>query len=408
MFNEEVWVAGLTAIVVWATARVGMLGTSASDRATAVRWLVLAGVASGLASLTKLTGVLAPAVAVATLLLQALSADAALARARVRQALLVGAIAAALGGWFYVRQWALTGTPWPPGFSGHTLMLSMPPGERSLLDYVRVPLATFRAPLATHPDLLRSVWGTTYAGIWFDAHRHFVPREGAAIAPVSTFLLTLALVPTAAFAVGVGSALRSLAGDDAGSASTRGVRALELPLLVLTGATLSGFVLYTIANPWFATTKGPYLLGLCVPFAFYASRTLERWIAHPAAGWPLLVGLAALALGCAMAFHFETPLWDWGTRPSGPGLPWRGALGRAARRATSLVHGARRRPRRRRSRPEAERLRGARCAGSRTRPGVARARSHPRRGARGGSTRARPSMHRAEPRAGPSANHSVR
>jgi len=52
----------------------------------------------------------------------------------------------------------------------------MPPGERSVGDYLRLPWATFLDPQVMNDDLLRSVWGTTYASIWFDSHRHFLPR----------------------------------------------------------------------------------------------------------------------------------------------------------------------------------------------------------------------------------------
>ena len=60
-------------------------------------------------------------------------------------------------------------------------------------------------------------------------------------------------------------------------------------------------MLYTWRNPWFAAVKGTSLLGLSLPFAFYASEVLERWTRGCGAAlvWLLLVGLAVCATLCS-------------------------------------------------------------------------------------------------------------
>ena len=143
------------------------------------------------------------------------------------------------------------------------------PDERALADYLRVPLATFRDPQLLNPDLLRSVWGSTYVTVWFDGHRYFLPREGRAVSALGGVTLLLALLPTAAFAAGLARGAGRL---------RRGQGAADLPLLLLTALTLAGYAFYTWRNPWFAVVKGTSLLGLSLPFAFYASETLAGWL----------------------------------------------------------------------------------------------------------------------------------
>ena len=55
--------------------------------------------------------------------------------------------------------------------------------------------ATWTDPQALNPDLLRSVWGTAYASLWFDGHRSFLPVEGDAVRRLGTVTLLLALLP---------------------------------------------------------------------------------------------------------------------------------------------------------------------------------------------------------------------
>jgi len=73
---------------------------------------------------------------------------------------------------------------------------------------------------------------------------------------LGTAVLLLALLPSLAFLIGVGSGIRR-------AVSTSG--APDLPLLLLAGFTLAGYVLFTWRNPWFSTVKGTYLLARCSP-----------------------------------------------------------------------------------------------------------------------------------------------
>ncbi|MFP6639528.1 MAG: hypothetical protein VCC04_04730, partial [Myxococcota bacterium] len=63
---------------------------------------------------------------------------------------------------------------------------------------------------------------------------------------------------------------------------------------------------------------------LSLPFAWYASDPLARWVAQPGARrWIVVVWLAAL--GLVVTLTFTTGLvFD---KLDGPGLPWRATLG---------------------------------------------------------------------------------
>ena len=244
------------------------------------------GIFAGLAWLTKLTGVLVGAAAVLSFALEGFRRRR-LRTAAVRCAV-VGLLAGTLGGWFYARNLALYGYLYPQDLAVHAEMHRQRPGERTLFDYVYVPVATFTRPLV-RPDLLRSVWGGTYATLWFDGHRHFLPEQGEAVRRTGTAILLLALLPTLAFAAGVGAGVRR--------AFARCGQP-DPPLLSLVGLTLAGYVLFTWSNPWWSTVKGTYLLGAMLPFAFYASEPLARWTERrglrSALVWTALAALAAL------------------------------------------------------------------------------------------------------------------
>jgi 4-amino-4-deoxy-L-arabinose transferase-like glycosyltransferase len=305
MINEEMLAAMFVSLAVFALARPPAVS---GDGRAELRWASRVGLAGGLAVLTKLSGALCVGAAAAWFALRGWRRSS-LRRAAASIALAM-LVAALVGGWFYARNRIEYGYFQPHALPVHARMFTMPPGERSPLDYLRVPLATWIDPQALNPDLLRSVWGTAYGSLWFDAHRSFLPVEGDGVRRLGTATLLLALLPTLAFAVGLGRGVR------------RGLRSegeVDAPLLILTGLTLAGFALYTWRNPWFAVVKGTSLLGLCLPFAFYASEVLDGWTrrrtAVAATVWSLLVLLAvAVTLSSTFNLAFE--------KTELPGLEW--------------------------------------------------------------------------------------
>lgn len=308
MFSEEILASTWSGLAVVAGALFVTDGRLSAGGRDATKRAALVGLLAGLAWLTKLSGVLVlGAVAVGW-------TATATRRGELRAALpplaaLVG-VALLVGGWFYARNLAVYGYLYPQDLAVHGLMHTMPPGERHVLDYMRFPLATFSDPQLLNPDLLRSVWGSTYATLWFDGHRHFLPSSAAAT-QAGRLLLLLALLPTAAFVDGVvRGGLRWW--RDPGSAD--GV------LLALLGLTLAGYVAFTWSNPWFATLKGSYLLGASVPFAYYASESLERWLsAGGGRARAVGAGLALLFVAVALVFTIGIVF----VKLDATGLPWR-------------------------------------------------------------------------------------
>jgi 4-amino-4-deoxy-L-arabinose transferase-like glycosyltransferase len=289
MVNEELLCATFTSLALWGLAR-----PPDPDPGRGLLRAGLCGLAAGLALLSKLTGALSVACVAIALGVEALRRrDPARGAREVGVALAVAALA---GGWFYARNRWLYGYFQPFGLSAHQLMFSMPPGSRSLLDYVYLPLSTFRDPQLLDPGLLRSVWGSTYASLWFDAHRFFLPTDSEAVRRLGTAMLLLGLLPTAAFAAGLArGARRALRGDP-----------LDVPLVSLVLLSLAGFAAYTWRNPWFAVVKGTSLLGLCVPYAVYASESLRDWISRGRAQAVAIAALLALlAIGVTASGTFD-------------------------------------------------------------------------------------------------------
>lgn len=270
------------------------------------------GIVCGLALLTKLTGVLV-ACAVCGALLFETWRRGSLRWGAVRIGLVVMSVLA-VGGWFFVRNWILYGYLYPHGLEVHRVMFTMPPGVRHLSDYLSFPLAIWTNPQVLDRDLLRSVWGSTYVTAWFDGHRAFLPHGVPLVDRVGGVLLVLGLLPTAAFLVGVVRGARRVLAQRS---------AADVALLLLIGLTLVGYVLFSWRNPFFAVLKASFLLGLSVPFAFYASEVLDGWIGRGerVAGRAVMTVLLAGALLVAATFTQSRLLWNM-DHMQRPGMVW--------------------------------------------------------------------------------------
>lgn len=269
------------------------------------------GAVGGLALLTKLTGVLVLiAVAGAYTLDAWRRGKLERALGPVAWMLFVGAV---VGGWFYVNNLIQYGYLYPHGLETHKIMFTMPPGERWITDYLRLPLAIWTDPQAVNPDLLRSIWGSTYVSIWFDGHRVFLPRSLTSVTNVGTVILTLALVPTAAFGLGIIRGIKR---------AWRAPGGLDSLLLILVAVTLAGYVVFTWKNPWFVTSKGSFLLCLSIPFAYYASDALMGWLRRPGlVRVGIVVALGILLVTIAGTFTYSELFWNT-SHMSKPGVLW--------------------------------------------------------------------------------------
>jgi len=308
MLTEEVLVTSLISLVI-----VGVgLELADSKRPFAPLFdTVKLGVFGGLAFLTKLTGVLVVVASAGAYLIEGWRRKA-FGPAFLRGVIL-GAVTAVVGGWYYVRNLILYGYLYPHGLEAHKVMFTMPPGDRQFLDYLRFPLATWTDPQVLNPDLLRSVWGSTYVTMWFDGHRHFLPTDTPAVTHVGTVILVLALLPTLAYLVGLVRGIQRAAWAGSG---------LDTLLLLVVGITLGGYVLFTWRNPWYPVHKASFLLSLAVPFSYYTSEVLDDWLkkgpAIRAVIWPILAVLLVLILA---TFTFSRLFWNV-DHMNGPGVVW--------------------------------------------------------------------------------------
>ena len=178
------------------------------------------------------------------------------------------------------------------------------------MDYITVPAATWTDPQLLNEDLLHSVWGSTFATIWFDGHRYFLPQESPSVSRLGTAVLLFAILPSFAFIVGVVGGVRR---------TWRSLDGPDTPLLLTILISTAGFALFTYRNPWYVVVKGTSLLALCLPFSFYASEAVARWTRRPGAlSTAIWIALAGLALVVAATSTFDL-LFE---KTEVPGLPW--------------------------------------------------------------------------------------
>ena len=86
---------------------------------------------------------------------------------------------------------------------------------------------------------------------------------------------------------------------------------------------LGGIYALHFQQSWFATLKASYLLGISIPFAWYASQRLAFWVAR-AGALRFVVTLWLATLGIAVTLTFTTGLIF--EKIDGPGLPWQTTL----------------------------------------------------------------------------------
>jgi hypothetical protein len=306
MLGEEILTTALVTFSV-----VGLMaefGRADSERSDLLR-PALFGAVAGLALLTKMSAVLAVAASCVVLLAEGPRRGWTKA---LGSTLSFGLAASVVGGWFYLHNLATYGYLYPHGLPVHALMFEMPPGVRSLSDYLRIPAAAFGPAQASDADLLHSVWGSLWASIWFDTHRAFVPLHPTkGLRAAAHLLLVLGLVPAAAFVTGLVRGARRAVVEASGP---------DRLLVALTAALLAGFVAFTWQNPWFASIKGGYLLGLSAPYAVYASETMQRWMRdRPWSAWPIGAVLATLCLVTAVTFSYNLRF----VKMEYPGTEWR-------------------------------------------------------------------------------------
>lgn len=266
MIGNEALAAGMVALALWPLMRL-------QQQPRDLRMAALAGLACGAALWVKYTTVLLAGAIVVVF------ARARPDRRLFAAAALCVAVMTAVAAPVYVRNWIVAGTPVPltrdrePMRSAEEAMTIR---ERRFIDFVWVPPGALLRPSLYHEpgkigsyfnrnEAMTSVWGMTYASLWFDpfGHRTRVRdhRDGVWYGPV---LALLGLAPTLAMLAGFVLCWIDLV-------RKRG-RSPEAPATALATLGLLGFTAIAIGAPSPAALKGSYLLGMGVPAAIFYAR----------------------------------------------------------------------------------------------------------------------------------------
>ena len=223
MLSEEILTMSLISLVLVGVALDASEEPASQSPLSRMAWL---GLLAGLAFLTKLTGALVIVAAAGAYLIMGWR-EKRLSATLPKVSLLVG-VASVVGGWFYVHNLVTYGYLYPHGLSTHQIMFAMPPGDRQILDYFRLPLALITDPQILNPDLQRSIWGSTWLTMWFDGHRHFLPIQNPDVTRMGSVILALSILPMTGFAIGLSRGIvrawRNTRGPDTASSRTARTR----------------------------------------------------------------------------------------------------------------------------------------------------------------------------------------
>jgi hypothetical protein len=235
----------------------------------------LAGLAIGIALLTKVSAVLVLAVAGATLGLRALRERplAASLRRNTLRGLVLACVAVAIASPYYARNVREFGTPFKMSRDNPDvarLESSQEPGSRTWVDFVALPPKLLLDPDPRKEHLLHSVWGSAYAQMWADSRAswdHLGERHEPHIRRARSLMTILGLAPT----------LLALLGGVLGFLDVlRGRRApVYVPLFASAAVSLGSFAYFAVAAPQFSALKASYLLGLTLPYAVFLARAVE-------------------------------------------------------------------------------------------------------------------------------------
>jgi hypothetical protein len=221
------------------------------------------GLLCGLAMLSKYTGVFITASVVLALAMRASARE----RRSWLPVIAAATTAAGVGGWFYVRNLKLFGTPFPGVWTGVLRWrISQFPGYTTASFFTHLGGSLVRDP---ENSVFASFWDGLYATLWTGVQScGFLDRRDPAVLRLEGVILCLALVPTAAVAMGFFAAARSVVRD--------GWESRYLVPVLTSMFTVAGLIHFTLQVPFFSSVKARYLWSLLIPAALFAALGLDR------------------------------------------------------------------------------------------------------------------------------------
>jgi 4-amino-4-deoxy-L-arabinose transferase-like glycosyltransferase len=259
----------------------------------------LAGLFAGLALATKYTGIFVAAAVAVPFLRPGLGP---LGR---RSLALAGVVIVCFAGPIYARNIAMVGSLFPM-----TRVLepvaraerTLTPRPRHVLDYFSFPADAIRRPsiyqvAGAPPDnrnrnrAMTSVWGLTYASLWYDPFGTRIPLDYHQDKVVAGPLLAgLGAVPTAVMLLGFLEAIRRLIRSR--------FRCADAPLTVMAVTGLVLYVAFTWRAPSLSAVKGSYLLPLAPAAGVFFARALDLL---PKGARALVVVVTTAAVAASLA-----------------------------------------------------------------------------------------------------------
>lgn len=258
----------------------------------------------GLALLAKFSGVIPLSAVLAALAVRPIfRARPEFSRACIRGAVVVFT-ALAVCAPYYARNLQTFGTPFQMSRTFplvKDLEAGQPPGVRSWRDYVSVSPRMFVDPDPIAAHMIHSIWGSMYISIWADTLREsdavLTPEQKRRERRPMVWMVRLGVIPTLLTLFGVSLAVRDV---------VRGRRCdTYLVLLLLTGAALGAFGLFTWIVPSWPAVRSSYLLTLSVPYAVFLARAVE-FLANRNARWQRVAAPVALVFVALAGSVVET------------------------------------------------------------------------------------------------------
>jgi hypothetical protein len=265
-----------------------------SERARSSQVVAL-GVLLGVGLVTKFTALLVTAVGGFFLLVKWLGVDGQPLLRCAGRLVIVGGLASAIAGWFYVRNWMHFGDPLMANWGampGPTLAWWQQPGFHTLTYF------TGFGESLQHPYLsaFHSFWDSVYSTLWGDGG---IAGRVAPLDRIAVWNYTLmsagywiAVPATGLIALGAGRALFAALRDP----DPRRRAAFSF-LLTFVYAVGFGLLYLALRLPYFAQGKASYGLVVAAPLALFfamGSSACERWLREPGA---LRVALAFVFYG---------------------------------------------------------------------------------------------------------------
>ena len=268
---------------------------------------ILMGIFSGIALLSKYTGILILATIVICLFQRIISNDCH-RKKHILSLITVIIICFIISGGYYVRNILFFGRPFVLGQDYQAVeevMDEQPPGYRQISDFFEFDIKTFYNPVIRNPEWKipisrsRYIWSILYSNFWYDSYAHFLLLGSAPWRrKIGVILLWLGIFPTLIFFLE--------AGKETAINFRERMNTATFPLLVLFLLNLVSFIIFNIKTPHFSAAKASYFLASSLPIAIFMGRGTQRCLLKGKVFKMIGIFLLILIFGLSSSAFFLT------------------------------------------------------------------------------------------------------